>query len=66
MIELFGNFIPRFPDKDLRAKSISRTGGAPVRESENEVETAKQYGSSRLRYNRVVPDFGWSDNCQKL
>jgi hypothetical protein len=63
MIELFGNFTPRFPYKDLRAKSISRTGGAPVRESENEVETAKQYGPSRLRYNNAVPNFGWSSNC---
>jgi hypothetical protein len=63
MIEFFGNFMPRFPYKDLTAKSISRTGGALVRELENEVETAKQYGSSRLRYNNAVPDFGWSSNC---
>ena len=55
MIELFGNFMSRFPYKDLRAKSISRTGGALVRESENEVETAS---------NMDLQDFVTTTLCQ--
>jgi hypothetical protein len=55
MIELFGNFIPRFPYKELRAKSISRTVGAPVRESETK---------SKQRSNMDLQDFVTTTLCQ--